>query len=88
MKPNQSIHVTIRQPPDPEPVRSLGILGSEIGTETITKLVTHFLENEPTYKDPEFLNNVKDEVLKALANGTVLTVVREGNLVHITIQQN
>jgi hypothetical protein len=88
MKPNQSIHVTIRQPPNPEPVRSLGILGSELGADTITTLVSRFLVNEPTYKDPEFLQNVKDEVLKALASGNVISVIREGSLTHITIDQN
>jgi hypothetical protein len=76
MKSNQSLHITIKQPPNPKPVRSLGIFESTNNTN-IAQVITHFLqvlEQEP--KDPEFTQNVKDEAMKLLLDRQVIAVSR------------
>lgn len=87
MKSNQSLHLTIKQPPNPNPVRTIAVF-SDVSDKALPGILTAYLsEVKAMPKDAKFLENVKDEVLQALATGTVLTVAREGKLLHITIRE-
>lgn len=87
MRSNQSLHLTIKQPPNPNPIRTLGVF-SDINDAALPSIIQAFLsEVQAMPKDAEFLDNVKDEVMKALVNGTVLTVARKDGVLHITIRE-
>lgn len=80
MKSNQSIHLTIKQPPNPNPVRTLGIF-EDPDNPSLKQIIDHFLNTldfEP--KDQEFIDNVKDEVLKLLSTQKVVGVAKKGPL--------
>jgi hypothetical protein len=79
---NQSVHLTIKEPPNPNPVRTLGIFELPIEPSIINAFLSG-VGGLP--KDAEFIDNVKDEVLKVLSQGTVQSVARSDNLFHIII---
>jgi hypothetical protein len=87
LKNNQSIHLTIKQPPDPKPVRSLGIF-DDPDNPTIRQVIDHFLNTldfDP--KSQEFTDNVKDEVLKLISTQKVLGVAKKGTLTLVYFQE-
>lgn len=76
MKSNQSVHISIKQPPDPNPVRSIGIF-EHTSDPSLASVIHHFLLGmiqEP--KEPSFTQNVKDEAMKLLMERRVLAVAR------------
>jgi len=86
MKSNQSLHITVKEPPNPEPVRSLGALSS-LDSTTLLLVINKFLVEEGfTPKDAEFLQNCREEALKAITLGTVLTAARENGHTYIVIK--
>ena len=87
MKNNQSIHLTIKQPPDPKPVRSLGIF-DDPDNPAIRQVIDHFLNTldfDP--KSQEFTDNVKDEVLKLISTQKVVGVAKKGTLTLVYFQE-
>lgn len=86
MKNNQSLHLTIKQPPDPNPVRSLGVF-DDITNTYLPQLISNFLSGidfEP--KSPEFVENVKDEVLKLLTESKPIAVAKQGDITIVYFQ--
>lgn len=78
MKSNQSIHLSIKEPPNPEPVTTLGIF-TDLDNPAVPQLIQSYIVGinfEP--KDSTFEGNVKDEVLKLIANQKILGVSRKG----------
>jgi hypothetical protein len=76
MKSNQSVHISIKQPPDPNPVRSLGIF-EHTSDPSLASVIHQFLiglTQEP--KNLDFTQNVKDEAMKLLMERRVLAVSR------------
>jgi len=87
MKNNQSVHLTIKQPPNPKPVRTLGIF-DDPDNPAIHQVVYHFLntlEFEP--KSQEFSDNVKDEVLKLISTQKAIAVAKKGTLTIVYFQE-
>lgn len=87
MKDNQSIHITIKQPPNPEPVRSLGIF-EDPDNPAIPQLIQSLISGikfEP--KSSEFDINVKDEAYKLLGHAKPIGMIRQGKLVAIYLQE-
>ena len=87
MKNNQSLHLTIKQPPDPKPVRTIGIFDDPDGPH-IPQLINHFLtalDFEP--KSLEFEGNVRDEVLKLLTTQKPVAVAKQGKLTIVYFQE-
>ena len=86
MKSNQSIHITINEPPNPKPVKSLGIL-TDPDNPNIPQLIQLYLSGvvfDP--KDNEFRENVKDEVIKLLASHNIIGAAKQGNLVSVVFE--
>jgi len=80
---NQTISLSIKEPPNPEPVRTLGIFALPVDLS----IIEAFLSGVPApAHDATFLGNVKDEVLKALAECQVLTVMRQDKILTITLR--
>lgn len=87
MKNNQSIHIAIKQPPNPNPVKTLGIF-DDLDNPHIAQVVSSFLQHtkfEP--KSKEFTDNVKDEVLKLIATCKPIAVARQGTLTVVYFQE-
>jgi hypothetical protein len=86
MKSNQSLHLTIKQPPNPNPVRTLGVF-TELDNPALPVIIQSFLSNTKfDSKDHVFHENLRDEVLKLLAEGAeVLTVQRQDNVITINL---
>ena len=87
MKPNETIHITIKKPPDPNPVRSLGVF-DDPDNPNILRMIELTLAGvtfEP--KDNEFKDNVKDEVLKLLAEQKVIGAMRKNNITCVFFQR-
>lgn len=86
MKSNQSVHLTIKEPPDPQPIKTLGIF-DDPDNPNIPQLIQLYLSGivfQP--KDVEFTQNVKDEVLKLLSSHKILGVASQGNLTTVIFQ--
>lgn len=80
MKSNQSIHISIKEPPNPKPIRSLGLFENS-NEPSLIEVISQFIKGfnlDP--KDPTFVENVKDEAMKLLATRKVIAVAREGQL--------
>jgi len=76
MNSNQSIHITIKQPPNPEPIRTLGIF-DDPDNPALPMIFQHILDNlQFSPKSREFEDNVKDEVLKLLSTTKIVAVAR------------
>jgi hypothetical protein len=86
MQPNQSLHITIKEPPNPEPVKTLGIFTST-PEPLLLNIVSSFLSEVTPAKSEEFSGNVKDEVYKVLRHGTILTVSRSNGVLTITVKE-
>lgn len=87
MKSNQSIHVTIKQPPNPEPIRTLGIF-EDPDNPQIPQLIQFLITGikfEP--KSSEFDTNIKDEVYKLLGQAKPIGMIRQGKLVAVYFQE-
>ena len=87
MKNNQSLHLTIKQPPDPKPVKTLGMF-DDPDNPALRQVIDHFLNTmafEP--KSDEFSNNVKDEVLKLLSTQKAIAVAKKGTLTIVYFQE-
>lgn len=88
LKSNQSIHISIQEPPNPKPISSLAIL-QDPDNPNIPQLIQLYLSGiifQP--KDTEFIGNVKDEVLKLLGTTKVIGVARKGNLTTVVFQHD
>lgn len=86
MKDNQSLHLTIKQPPNPEPIKTLGIFSDPDNPELI-QVIRHFLTtNKFEPKSEEFEGNVKDEVLKLISTQKPIAVSRMGKLTAVYFQ--
>ena len=87
MKSNQSIHISIQEPPNPTPIRSLGIL-TDPDNPNVQQLISLYLSGIVfSPKDAEFTNNVKDEVLKLIASNNIVGVIKQGNLISVVFEQ-
>lgn len=79
MKNNESLHITIKKPPDPNPVRSLASFDNPKSIEPqIIQSILSGVDAVP--KSTEFEGNLKDEVLKLLSEEKVVAVQRQKNL--------
>lgn len=87
MEPDESLHLTIKRPPNPEPTKTLGIFCS-LPDDAILPIVEKFLSGITVEKSEEFTGNVKDEALKVLIQSEVLAVMRVNNLLHIVLREN
>lgn len=85
MKSNQSVHITIKQPPDPNPVRTLGIF-DDPDNPNLPQIIQSFLSNTFIPKDEDFKTNVKDEVLKLLTTSSVIAVSRQGPITTVYLK--
>lgn len=88
MKPNQSIHISIQEPPNPKPISALAVL-QDPDNPAIPQLIQLYLSGivfDP--KNTEFIDNVKDEVLKLLGTAKVLGVARKGNITTVVFQHD
>lgn len=85
MKDNQSLHITIKQPPNPNPIKTLGIF-DDPDNPAIPQVINSFLQNPFETKSKEFTENVKDEALKLLTTKKVIAVARQGTLDVIYLQ--
>lgn len=88
MKSNQSIHISIQEPPNPKPVKTVGIL-TDPDNPNIHQLIQLFLSGivfDP--KDNEFRENVKDEALKLLSSHNIIGVAKRGNLISVVFENN
>lgn len=84
---NQSLHLTIKKPPDPNPVKTLGIF-DDLDNPNLPQVIHHFISGtafEP--KSEEFETNVKDEVLKLLVSEKTIAVARKGDLTLVYLQK-
>jgi|JI10StandDraft_1071094.scaffolds.fasta_scaffold354725_5 hypothetical protein len=87
MQSNQSIHLTIKQPPNPKPIRTIGIF-DDPDNPAIRQVIDHFLNTldfEP--KSKEFSDNVKDEVLKLITTQKPIAVAKKGTLTLVYFQE-
>lgn len=82
MKSNQSLHISVKQPPNPNPVRSIAVF-DDLSNPTLPAMIQTLLSGIPNVpKDEEFKQNVREEALQALLKGTVCSVTRmDGHLV-------
>lgn len=86
MKPNQSLHLTIKEPPNPQPIKTLGIF-DDPDNPNLPQLISLYLSGvvfQP--KDIEFTENVKDEVIKLIASHKIIGVATQGNLTTVIFQ--
>lgn len=86
IKPNQSLHVTIKEPPNPEPISTLGIF-TALPNDALRTVLDIFLSEVTDAKAVDFTENVKDEVRKALQAGKVLAVSRLNGILTVYIQE-
>ena len=87
MKSNQSLHLTIKEPPNPQPIKTLGIF-DDPDNPNLPQLISLYLSGvvfQP--KDIEFSQNVKDEAMKLLATHKIIGVATQGNLTTVIFQQ-
>lgn len=86
MKSNQSLHLTIKEPPNPQPIKTLGIF-DDPDNPNLPQLISLYLSGvvfQP--KDIEFSQNVKDEVTKLLISHKIIGVATQGNLTTVIFQ--
>lgn len=80
MKSNQSLHLVVKEPPNPKPIHSLGVF-SDPDNPSLPAIINHFLSTKAfDPKDKEFEGNVKDEVLKLVAKAKPVAVARKANI--------
>lgn len=82
LKPNQSVHITIKEPP--LTVRSIGIFDD---SSIIVPIVERFI-NDTSPRSQEFINNAREEVLQLLAKSSILTVSVESNIYTVTMRKD
>lgn len=90
MKDNQSLHLTIKEPPNPEPVKTLGVF-TNLDNPAIKEVIYHYIKSLAVIAEPqsdEFINNVKDEVLKLLTSATPIAVSRQNNITIVYFKEN
>ena len=79
MKSNQSLHLTIKEPPDPNPKRTLGVF-DDLDNPSLPSIINAFISNtEFKSKATDFERNVTDEALKLLTKEKVIAVRREAD---------
>jgi hypothetical protein len=86
MKNNQSLHLTIKQPPNPNPIKTLGIF-DDLDNPNLPQVINSFIDGI-TFNphSQEFEGNVKDEVLKVVAMYKPIAVLKQGNLTVVYFQ--
>jgi hypothetical protein len=82
LKPNQSVHITIKEPP--LTIRSIGIFDD---ASIIIPIIERFV-NGTTPKSAEFISNSKEEVYLLLAQSKILTVSVENDVYTITLRKD
>lgn len=88
MESNQSLHITIKEPADPNPKKTLGVL-DDLDNPNLPQVIQHFLSATAFKpKSTEFEDNVKEEVLKLLSQTKTIGVAREGNIFLVYLQAN
>ena len=86
MKSNQSLHLSIKEPPNPQPIKTLGIF-DDPDNPNLPQLIQLYLSGIVfAPKDTEFIQNVKDEVLKLVASHKIVGVASQGNLITVVFQ--
>lgn len=86
MKSNQSLHLSIKEPPNPQPIKTLGIF-DDPDNPNLPQLIQLYLSGIVfAPKDTEFIQNVKDEVLKLVASHQIVGVASQGNLITVVFQ--
>jgi hypothetical protein len=80
IKPNESIHISIKNPP--LTVRSIGVFDSD---ELIPDIIKKFLEGHKP--SGEFLQNTLEEVHLLLAHSRILTVSSENDVYTVTMRK-
>ena len=81
LKPNQSVHITIKEPPIT--VKSIGIFDDD---SIIVPIIERFLSGN-TPRNQEFKDNTREEIYLLLAQSKVLTVAVESDVYTITIRK-
>jgi hypothetical protein len=87
MKSDQSLHITIKQPANPHPIQTLGIL-EDLDNPNLPRIVQSFLDGtvfEP--KSNDFRENVKEEVLQLLAKEKPIAAAKKGDLTIVYFQK-
>lgn len=88
MNSNQIINISLQEPPNPKPIKSLGLI-TDPDNPNVPQLIQLYLSGvvfQP--KDTEFINNVKDEVLKLLGTHKIIGVAKQGNLISVVFEQS
>lgn len=88
MKSNQSLHVTVKEPPNNQPVKTLGIFSNVPDTALIPIIQGYLSGIDAAPKDAEFLQNVREEVIKVILTSEILTVARFDGLLQITLRES
>jgi uncharacterized protein YqhQ len=87
MKSNQSLHLTVKQPPNDQPIKSLGIFSS-LNDESIMTIIQSFLsEITAEEKDTTFTQNVREEAIKVILAGEVISVSRNQGILIIHVRE-
>jgi hypothetical protein len=90
MKDNQSLHLTIKEPPNPEPVKTLGVF-TDLDNPAIKEVIYHYMQSLAAISDTksdEFIGNVKDEVLKLLSSAKPIAVSRQSNITIVYFEES
>jgi hypothetical protein len=87
MLQSQSLHIHIKEPPNPNPIRTLGVF-SNLSDSALRSIIESFLsEIQAEPHSEEFEGNVRDEVYKILSTGTVLSVCRRDGYMQVNIRE-
>ncbi len=85
MKSNQSLHITVKEPP--LTVASLGVF-CNLPDEAVIPIISQFLKQEEP-KDEEFISNVTNECIQILLRSTVLTASKDKDgIITIKMREN
>lgn len=86
MKNNQSIHISIKEPPNPTPIRTLGIF-DDPDSPHIPQVIQSLIAGlNFESKSKEFEDNVKDEAYKLLSQYKPVAAIKQGNLIAIYVK--
>ena len=81
LKPNQSVHITVKEPP--LTVRSIGIFDDD---SLIVPIIERFVDGTSP-RSPEFIANTKEEVHLLLTQCKILTVSVESDMYTIVMRK-
>ena len=81
---NQIISIHLKTPPNPNPDSTLAAFQLPID---ISLLHTFLSGIADLPKDAEFIQNVREEAMKAISNGVIVAVYRKNNLLTIQVKE-